>query len=58
MKKALLAVLLIMVLFGCSPTLELYLHVDEEIPKWIGDIKVKSIDTLSGDVKLMKYKLK
>jgi hypothetical protein len=58
MKKALLAVLLIMVLFGCSSTKEIYLHVDEDIPKWIGKIEVRSIDTLSDEAKVLRYRLK
>jgi len=48
-------VLFVLVL-SCGTTRELYYPVNEEIPSYIKDIK--SIDTVSADAKIIRYRIK
>jgi hypothetical protein len=54
MRLFLVAVLLIVL--GCASTREFYMEVGDEIPSYITNIT--DIDTVSRDVKIIKYRIK
>lgn len=52
----LLLVIFVLFLFSCASTQEMYLGVKDEIPSFIDSSNIVGIDTLSRDVKLIKYR--